>query len=331
MLLAAAEPLGDAALVWRAAEQARDRAGALAPAEAAGLLEIGERVRFRHPLVRSAVYRAAPLGDRQRVHEALAEVSDPELDADRRAWHRRAAATAPTRTSPPSSSDRPAERRPRRARRRSGVPAPRRRADAGPGAARGTCAGGRAGQRPGRRVRRGPRAAGHGRGRAARRAPARADGPAARPARVRLQPRHRRDTAAAGRRPAARAAGPPARARDLHRAFSRGDVRRAAAAGAAPRSAAAAGRCPARGCAAHRDLLLDGAGPPAPTDARPRLPLLREVAERSGDDLGRGDACGGAGSPRRPRRSGTTNRHASVARQVQIARDTGTLASCRST
>jgi hypothetical protein len=95
MLLAAAEPLGDAALVLRAGRWLEIETGALAPAEAAGLLEIGASVRFRHPLVRSAVYRTAPLGSRQRVHEALAEVSDPDSDPDRRAWHRALAAAGP--------------------------------------------------------------------------------------------------------------------------------------------------------------------------------------------------------------------------------------------
>ncbi len=92
MLLAAAEPLGDPALVLRASRRLDIGTGALAPAEAAGLLEIGASVRFRHPLVRSAVYRAAQRGSRQRVHAALAEVSDPDSDADRRAWHRALAA-----------------------------------------------------------------------------------------------------------------------------------------------------------------------------------------------------------------------------------------------
>jgi DNA-binding CsgD family transcriptional regulator len=92
MLLAAADPVGDATLVWRAAQRLEIEMTALAPADDAGLLEVGTRVRFRHQLVRSAVYRAASPGDRQRVHEALAEVSDPELDADRRAWHRALAA-----------------------------------------------------------------------------------------------------------------------------------------------------------------------------------------------------------------------------------------------
>ena len=69
--------------------------GALGPATEAGLLDVDDRVRFHHPLVRSAVYRAASLDERRRVHDALAEVSDPELAADRRAWHRALAAVEP--------------------------------------------------------------------------------------------------------------------------------------------------------------------------------------------------------------------------------------------
>jgi DNA-binding CsgD family transcriptional regulator len=95
LLLAAADPLGDATLVWRAGRRLDIESSALAPAEDAKLLEIGARVRFRHPLVRSAVYRAASPDNRQRVHEVLAEVSDPEADADRRAWHRSLAAAGP--------------------------------------------------------------------------------------------------------------------------------------------------------------------------------------------------------------------------------------------
>jgi DNA-binding CsgD family transcriptional regulator len=95
MLLAAAEPLGDAELVLRAGRKHSIAHDALKPAEAAALLEIGESVRFRHPLVRSAVYRAAPPASRQWAHEALAEVSDQESDTDRRAWHRALAATGP--------------------------------------------------------------------------------------------------------------------------------------------------------------------------------------------------------------------------------------------
>jgi DNA-binding CsgD family transcriptional regulator len=95
MLLAGAEPLGDAALLWRAAERLSLDPGALVPATQAGLLEIDDRVRFHHPLVRSAVYRSAPFDERRRVHDALAEVSDPELAAERRAWHRALATAEP--------------------------------------------------------------------------------------------------------------------------------------------------------------------------------------------------------------------------------------------
>jgi DNA-binding CsgD family transcriptional regulator len=95
MLLAAAEPLGDAALVLRAGRRLGIAPDVLAPAEAADLLEIGASVRFRHPLVRSAVYRAASRPSRQHAHEALAEVSDSAADADRRAWHRALAVDGP--------------------------------------------------------------------------------------------------------------------------------------------------------------------------------------------------------------------------------------------
>jgi DNA-binding CsgD family transcriptional regulator len=95
LLVAAAEPMGESVLVWRAAEQLGIAAEAAAPAATAGLCEFGARVRFRHPLVRSAVYRAASLHDRQSVHAALADATDPEADPDRRAWHRAHAATGP--------------------------------------------------------------------------------------------------------------------------------------------------------------------------------------------------------------------------------------------
>lgn len=95
LLLAAAEPLGDASLLWRAAPALGISADAADPAEAAGLIEIGARVRFRHPLVRAAVYRLASTEDRQKVHRALGEATDADLDADRRAWHRASAAPLP--------------------------------------------------------------------------------------------------------------------------------------------------------------------------------------------------------------------------------------------
>src|SRR4051794_40153958 len=88
LLVAAAEPIGDPALLWRAAELPGIEPEAAAPARAAGLLELGARVRFHHPLVRSAVYRAASLAERQIAHRALADATDPEVDPDRRAWHR---------------------------------------------------------------------------------------------------------------------------------------------------------------------------------------------------------------------------------------------------
>ena len=74
-------------------------ADAAAPAEAVGLIELGDQVRLRHPLVRSAVYRAASLRDRQAVHRALAEATDPDADPDRRAWHRAQAAVRARRGS----------------------------------------------------------------------------------------------------------------------------------------------------------------------------------------------------------------------------------------
>ena len=95
LLVAAAEPVGDPVLVWRAATRMGVSVEAGDPAAAAGLLELGGRVRFRHPLVRSAVYRAASPGDRRRVHDALAEATDPEVDPDRRAWHRAHATPGP--------------------------------------------------------------------------------------------------------------------------------------------------------------------------------------------------------------------------------------------
>ncbi|HWX95346.1 MAG TPA: AAA family ATPase [Solirubrobacteraceae bacterium] len=88
LLVAASEPVGDPALLRLATERIGLSAEAGDDAQRAGLLEVGGRVRFRHPLVRSAVYRAASLDDRQKVHAALAEVTDPRIDPDRRAWHR---------------------------------------------------------------------------------------------------------------------------------------------------------------------------------------------------------------------------------------------------
>jgi DNA-binding CsgD family transcriptional regulator len=95
LLVAAAEPVGDVSLLWRAAEQLGIRGDAGKPAEEAALIDLGIRVRFRHPLVRSAAYRAAHFRDRQEVHRALAEATDRDTDPDRRAWHRAQAASEP--------------------------------------------------------------------------------------------------------------------------------------------------------------------------------------------------------------------------------------------
>jgi len=95
LLLAAAEPYGDLSLVWRAAGRLGIPVAAAAPAVDAGLVEFGARVRFRHPLLRSASYLAASVADRQAVHGALAEVTDPEVAPERRAWHRAKAAAGP--------------------------------------------------------------------------------------------------------------------------------------------------------------------------------------------------------------------------------------------
>jgi DNA-binding CsgD family transcriptional regulator len=95
MQLAAADPVGDPVLVWRAAQRLGIPAQAATPAAEAEMLEFGPLVRFRHPLVRSAAYRSASLEQRQDIHRALAEVTDPAIDPDRRAWHRAHAAPGP--------------------------------------------------------------------------------------------------------------------------------------------------------------------------------------------------------------------------------------------
>ena len=95
LLIAAAEPVGDPLLVWRAAVRMGITIEATAPAAEAGLIEPGGQVQFCHPLVRSAVYRAAPAQDRQDVHRALAAVTASGADPDRRAWHRAHATAGP--------------------------------------------------------------------------------------------------------------------------------------------------------------------------------------------------------------------------------------------
>jgi hypothetical protein len=155
LLLAAADPSGDPALVWRAARCLGIQLPAAVPATEAGLAELTPRVRFRHPLLRSAAYRSAPLRDRQRVHAALADATDP-ADPDRRAWHRAQAAPGPDEAVA-AELERCAGRAQARggSERRSGAP-------------RGARAGGGAGELAGRRVRQRPRHGGRGGGRAAR-------------------------------------------------------------------------------------------------------------------------------------------------------------------
>jgi DNA-binding CsgD family transcriptional regulator len=95
LLTAAVDPTGDTALLWRAGEQLGFDSRAAGPAEADELVTIGPTLMFRHPLVRSAIYHGAAVLDRQRVHRALAEATDPASGADLRAWHRSEGATGP--------------------------------------------------------------------------------------------------------------------------------------------------------------------------------------------------------------------------------------------
>lgn len=95
LLVAAAEPLGDPALLWRAATLLGISAPVFEPAERAGLLEIDSRVRFRHPLVRSVVYGASSPRERRQAHRALAQATNTQLDPDRRAWHLAQATAGP--------------------------------------------------------------------------------------------------------------------------------------------------------------------------------------------------------------------------------------------
>jgi DNA-binding CsgD family transcriptional regulator len=95
LLLAATDPVGDSRLLWRAAQQLGIGREAAAPAERAELCDFGTQMRFRHPMVRSAVYHAATPDQRRAAHRALADATDPEADPDRRAWHRAHATLAP--------------------------------------------------------------------------------------------------------------------------------------------------------------------------------------------------------------------------------------------
>src|SRR6202022_2320281 len=173
LLVAAAEPVGDPALILAAAARLGIPADAAEPATASGLIDIGTRVRFRHPLVRSVVYREASASQRRAVHRALAEATAPETDPDRRAWHRAHAASGPDEDVAAEL-----ERSAGRAQARGGLAAaaallPRARAGRG------------AGHTPGGHTRRGPGIAVHRRGGPAGQSPARPGAPVARPDRVR--------------------------------------------------------------------------------------------------------------------------------------------------
>ena len=162
LLVAAAEPVGDPLLVLRAAERLGIGVSSV-EAETDGLLTVGERVTFRHPLVRSAIYRSASAPERRAVHLALAEATDPRRRprpsgvASGRGgkWAVRRGRRGARALGRPGAGS-------RRGRRHRGIPRARRRADAGPGEARGSRPRRSAGELPGRRVRHGSRAPGHG-------------------------------------------------------------------------------------------------------------------------------------------------------------------------
>ena len=224
LLLAAADPAGDPALVWRAAQQLGIPAAAAETVEAEGLLELSPRVVFRHPLVRSAVYRAVGLKERRAVHRVLAEATDPLIDPDRRAWHRAQAASMP-------DDDVAAELERSGwtgagARRTGGcrrLPRTRRRAHTGAHAPRAAPAGGRRGEARCRRSGGCARAVGRPRGRCARRARRRPSRPLARPDRLGAAAQRRRRPPVSERceppratRPRARPRGVPRGARGRH-------------------------------------------------------------------------------------------------------------------
>jgi DNA-binding CsgD family transcriptional regulator len=118
LLVAAADPTGDPVLLWRAAERLSAGVEAAGPAAEAELLEVSAQVRFRHPLVRSAIYWDAAPDDRRSAHRALAEVTDPDAEPDRRAWH-----TAQATAGPDEDAAAQLERSAGRARARGGLAA----------------------------------------------------------------------------------------------------------------------------------------------------------------------------------------------------------------
>ena len=298
LLVAAADPVGDPVLVWQAAERLGIRAAAATPAAAAGLLEIGTRVLFRHPLVRSAAYRSASLQERQEAHRALAEATDPALDPDRRAWHRAQAAPGPDEDVAAEL-----ERSAGRAQARGGVAAaaaflqravaltldPARRAERALAAAQASLQAGAFDAALGLLA---TAEAG-----AARRVPARPGRPAARPGRLRLGSRQRCSPSAAEGRQAAGAVRPGTRAGDLLDRLGRGGRRRAPRGRRRP-----PGDLPRRpgppSAAGHAASSRPAARRPCPADHRGTRRRDADVAA-SGERARRASpwrtSCGGAG------------------------------------
>ena len=205
MLVAAADPVGDAALVWRVARAVGVGREAAAPAAAEQLLEIGARVRFRHPLVRSAVYRSSPAADRQATHSALAAATDGDTDPDRRGRHRGQATSGPDEEVA-AELERSAGRlrRGRAGRGRRGAPGAFGEPDRRSGVPGGADAGGCSVQRASRRVRGHACAVGRSGRRGARGAPRPPEWTCCVSAGIRITSRQRSDTALASRRPKAR-------------------------------------------------------------------------------------------------------------------------------
>ena len=290
MLVAAAEPVGDPVLVWRAAE--RLGIGIQAAGNTDGLLAVGSRVVFRHPLVRSAVYRAASPEERQAVHRALADATDPEVDPDRRAWHL-------AQATPGFDEDVAAEleRSAGRAQARGGLAAaaafleraaaltlePARRADRAFAAARANHLAGA------------PDAAlgllGIAESGPPRRAPARPGRPPTRTDRVRRQPRPRRPAAAAEGRQTIRITRRQTRTRHLPgRVVGSVDVRRSWATAVSVVEVARAARDapPAPEPPRAADLLLDGLAVLITEGHAAGTPMLkRAVSAFRGDDISR--------------------------------------------
>lgn len=95
LVIAAADPVGDPLLSWQAAARLGIDVAAVSPAQPSELVEFGTRVRFGHPLVRSAIYHSATAEQRRAAHQALADSTDPQTEPDRRAWHHAAATGGP--------------------------------------------------------------------------------------------------------------------------------------------------------------------------------------------------------------------------------------------